>query len=123
MVFWVVWESNATGTSKLFGASSDIILTSEGDPRPLPRATTLNQSFPNPFNTETQISYVISERSSVDLVVCDALGRQVAQLEHEVKPPGSYRVAWDASRVASGVYFYTLKIGVFIQTRRMILLK
>jgi hypothetical protein len=55
--------------------------------------------------------------------VFDPLGRHVATLVNEPKEPGVYTVQWDASRVSSGVYFYTLKAGSFRETKRMVLLK
>ena len=57
------------------------------------------------------------------LVVYDLLGRDVGVLVNERKQPGQYQVAFDASKLASGVYFYRLKAGTFVQTRRMILVR
>ena len=57
------------------------------------------------------------------LNVYDILGREMATLVHEVKRPGAYTVRWDATRFASGVYFYRLQAGSFIETKKLILLR
>jgi hypothetical protein len=83
----------------------------------------LEQNYPNPFNPRTQISYTIDKPGFVEIAVTDILGRQVAQLVKEQKNVGKYKTFWDASGVASGVYFYSLKVRGVTQTKSMILLK
>lgn len=89
----------------------------------------LYQNYPNPFNPSTRIKYQISGISQVSLKVYDLLGRKVATLVNEEKPAGTYEVTFDASRFASGVYFYQLKANVtstssvFTQTKKLLLLK
>lgn len=83
----------------------------------------LEQNFPNPFNPSTEIRYQTSEVSHVSLMVFDLLGREVARLVDEVKQPGEFSVGWDASAFSSGIYFYRLHTGAFIQTKRMILMR
>ena len=88
----------------------------------------LSQNFPNPFNPSTRISFEIPMTSDVLLKVYDILGKEVATLINEEKPAGSYEVTFDSHsgevrNLPSGVYFYQLKAGEFIQTRKMILLK
>jgi len=83
----------------------------------------LFQNYPNPFNPSTIISYQISERQLVTLKVYDILGNKIAVLVNEEKPVGSYEVEFNASSFPSGVYFYQLKAGSFIQTNKMILIK
>ncbi len=61
--------------------------------------------------------------SVVRLVVYDILGREAATLVNEVKEPGTYAVSWDASGMASGVYFCTLRAGSIVQTRKMTVMK
>jgi len=83
----------------------------------------LYQNYPNPFNPSTRIEYEIPEVSFVTVKVYDVLGNEVATLVNEEKPAGTYQVEWDASRFPSGVYFYQLKVGGFIKSKKMILLK
>jgi hypothetical protein len=83
----------------------------------------LSQNFPNPFNPSTNIKYSVSQLSTVEIKVFDILGSEVATLVNEEKEPGVFTVTFDASTFASGVYFYQLKAGEFISTKKMILLK
>jgi len=83
----------------------------------------LAQNFPNPFNPRTAIRYSIPKRSNVTLTVYDILGNEVASLVDEEKDRGVYTVTFNASALASGIYFYTLRAEGFIQTKKMLLLK
>jgi len=89
----------------------------------LPKNFILQQNYPNPFNPATNIRYAIGNKQFVTLKVYDVLGNEVATLIDEYKPAGNYNVIFDASKFSSGVYFYQLKAGEFIQTRKMILNK
>jgi hypothetical protein len=89
----------------------------------MPSLYHLAQNYPNPFNPETKIKYEIKEASLVRLAVHNILGREVAVLVNEEKPAGKYDVKWDASKIASGIYFYTLQAGIFRETKRMMLIK
>ncbi len=88
-----------------------------------PRSFELSQNYPNPFNPRTGIRYQVPGVSNVNLIVYDMLGREVAVLVNERKAPGSYEVEFDGSRLASGVYFYRLMAGNFVQTKKMLMLK
>lgn len=85
------------------------------------------QNYPNPFNPKTSIQYVIDSQQFVTLKVYDILGNEIATLVNEDKPAGEYEVEFNASsgigNLVSGIYFYKLKAGNFIQTKKMILLK
>ncbi|MCF6268419.1 MAG: T9SS type A sorting domain-containing protein [Melioribacteraceae bacterium] len=83
----------------------------------------LNQNYPNPFNPTTQISYTITQKEFVSLKVYDVLGTEVATLINSVQDMGTHKVSFDASNFSTGVYFYTLKSGNNIQTKKMMLLK
>jgi hypothetical protein len=99
-------------------------LTAAVDERPnTPTRFTLSDNYPNPFNPATKISYSVPQSVHVLLVIYDMLGREVARLIQENKPPGDYTTTWNADDVPSGVYFYRLSAGDFIQTRKMVLLK
>jgi hypothetical protein len=93
-----------------------------------PTRYALHQNVPNPFNPMTTIRYSLPEASDVSLVVYDAAGHRVRTLVGGSMPPGNHEVPWDGVdddgvRVASGVYFYRLEAGVFVQTRRMVLIR
>lgn len=88
----------------------------------------LEQNYPNPFNPVTTIKYTIpskikSETSNVKLVVYDILGSEIAALVNESQQPGNYEVDWNAEQLNSGIYFYKLQVGNYIDTKRMILMK
>ena len=83
----------------------------------------LEQNYPNPFNPSTTISYQLSAVSFVTLKVFDVLGRDVATLVNNEKRAGNYKVMFDANSLASGIYYYTLRAGSFIESKKMILLK
>jgi hypothetical protein len=83
----------------------------------------LTNNYPNPFNPVTTISFTIPEQAQVKLTVYDILGNVVDVLSDGVKNSGTYNIQWNAKNYSSGVYFYKLSVGKFIQTRKMILLK
>jgi hypothetical protein len=88
-----------------------------------PKDFSLSQNYPNPFNPNTLIKYQIPEVSFVTLKVYDVLGNEVATLVNEEKPVGSYKFEFSASNLPSGIYFYQLTAGKFIETKKMILIK
>ncbi len=83
----------------------------------------LYQNYPNPFNPSTIINYQVPELSFVTLRVYDVLGSEIETLVNKEKPMGSYTVEFSAQNLPSGVYFYQLKAGDFIQTKKMVLMK
>ncbi|MCW8818216.1 MAG: S41 family peptidase [Ignavibacteriaceae bacterium] len=83
----------------------------------------LDQNFPNPFNPATTIKYQIPELSFVALKVFDVLGNEIATLVNEEKPTGTYKIIWNAENLPSGVYFYQLKAGSYIDTKKVVLLR
>ena len=83
----------------------------------------LCQNYPNPFNPSTDIQYQIPERNFVTLKVFDVLGNEVASLLNEEKEAGSYESTFYAEEFSSGIYFYQIKAGEFIETKKMILIK
>ena len=84
---------------------------------------TLEHNYPNPFNPSTKISWQSPVGSQQTLTVFDVLGNVVAILMNEFKLAGSYEVEFDGSNLASGIYFYQLRVGNFIDTKKMILLR
>jgi len=89
----------------------------------VPTVTELHQSYPNPFNATTNISYSLAEAGNVTLEVYDLSGRLVATLVEGQMEAGEHVVSWDASAVSSGVYFYKLTAGDYTKTKRMMLVK
>ncbi len=89
----------------------------------VPNTYSLNQNYPNPFNPTTNIHFAITKSSFVKLVVYDVLGKEAATLVNEKLESGSYNADWDASNYPSGVYFYKLEAGSFVDTKKMILIK
>lgn len=93
------------------------------DDASIPENFILTQNYPNPFNPTTTIRFTIPETSFLTLKVFDILGREVALLVNEMKDVGNYAVQFDAAKLSSGIYFYRLQAGNFLQTRKMILIK
>jgi hypothetical protein len=89
----------------------------------VPTTIALAQNYPNPFNPSTHFEFRIANFGFVSLKVFDVLGREVATLVNEVRTPGVYRIRWDASSLSSGVYFYRLRVGDFVATRKMVFAK
>jgi hypothetical protein len=89
----------------------------------IPENFSLSQNYPNPFNPSTSIQYAISSTQFVTLKVYDVLGNEVATLVNEHKPAGMYNVQFTMNNLASGIYFYRLTAGQFVQTKKMILIK
>ena len=83
----------------------------------------LMQNFPNPFNPLTKISYQIPKTELVKIKVYDPIGNEVASLVDDIKDAGIHEVSFDAASLTSGIYFYRLQAGDFIQTKKMVLMK
>jgi hypothetical protein len=98
--------------------------TSVNDKNIIPAKFSLEQNYPNPFNPSTKIQYNLPENSFVSLKVYNIIGKEVANLVNGVVAAGTHEVLFDASKLNSGVYFYTIKTGNnIVQTRKMILMK
>jgi hypothetical protein len=89
----------------------------------LPDSYSLGQNYPNPFNPVTTIRYGLPQRSMVNLTLFNALGQQVRQLVSGEQEAGFHDVKFDGSGLASGVYFYRVRAGSFVESRKLILLK
>ena len=83
----------------------------------------LDQNFPNPFNPSTKITYSIPERSNVSIKVFDLLGSEVIELVNGEVETGQYDLTFNTNNLPSGIYFYKLQAGSFVETKKMILLK
>ena len=89
----------------------------------LPDEFKVYQNFPNPFNPETKIRYTLPKTTLVRIRIYDVLGREIETLLNEEKPEDVCEQTWNASNLPSGVYFYELRAGDFIQTKKMVLLR
>ena len=101
----------------------DTIVTDTTPPQGIPNRFALEQNYPNPFNPTTNIGFQVSGFGFVSLKVYDILGREVATLVNEKKPAGKYSVIWNPSSMSSGVYFYRLEAGSFVETKKLLLLR
>jgi hypothetical protein len=89
----------------------------------IPERFSLDQNYPNPFNPSTKISWQSPVSGHQTLKVFDVLGNEVATLVDEYKEAGKYEATFDASKLSSGIYFYKLQSGNFVETKKMILMK
>ncbi|MHB8338706.1 MAG: T9SS type A sorting domain-containing protein [Ignavibacteriaceae bacterium] len=83
----------------------------------------LEQNYPNPFNPVTTINYTVASKDLVSIKVYDVLGNEIATLVNEEKPAGSYSVNFNGNKLSSGVYFYRMQAGSFVETKKLILMK
>ncbi|OGU74865.1 MAG: hypothetical protein A2V93_04240 [Ignavibacteria bacterium RBG_16_34_14] len=83
----------------------------------------LEQNYPNPFNPSTTIGFGVQERSNVRITILNSVGEEVAVVLNENKDPGFYQIKFDATNLPSGVYFYQLITGNFVETKKMLMLK
>jgi serine protease len=98
-------------------------LTDTGGHTETPASYSLSQNYPNPFNPGTLILYSVAEPGMVTLKIYDILGKEVASLVNEQKEKGKYEVNFNGENLASGIYFYELRSGSYVQSKKMILLR
>ena len=108
-------------TIRLEGNTTPVSIMSESDNSSLVYSLSLN--YPNPFNPTTTIKYTLPKSSKVLFSVYNLSGEEISRLLDEEKNAGYHQVNWDASNSPSGIYFYRLQAGDFVQTRKMVLLK
>ncbi len=89
----------------------------------IPESCALHQPYPNPFNASTALSFKLQAASNIKLAIYDIAGRKVALLAEGYYPAGTHQAVWDASKVASGVYFARLEGGGLEKTRKLLLLR
>ncbi|HEX9252245.1 MAG TPA: T9SS type A sorting domain-containing protein [Ignavibacteriaceae bacterium] len=115
-----VHENNNIGWAPVIGYGSITNVESEII---IPDKFVLHQAYPNPFNPTATISFELPTSENVSLKVFNTLGEEVETLVDEFQTAGKHNVKFNGSRLASGVYFYRLQAGSFVQTQKMILLK
>jgi photosystem II stability/assembly factor-like uncharacterized protein len=113
------WAVGAYGTILHYTSGSWTVENADD----LPVSFRLEQNFPNPFNPTTEIRFELPQTAHVELSIFNTLGRRVATLMDDVRPAGSYRISWNGTTFASGMYIYQLKSGNFVDTKKMILVR
>jgi hypothetical protein len=104
------WEQNSAGI----------------EPNPIisiPETFELFQNYPNPFNNSTMISYSVSRRSNLELIILDLQGREVLTQKYKNVYPGAYEFLWNAADLSSGLYFIKLASGNEVQIKKAVLIK
>jgi len=102
---------------------SGIISGIEENKPDAPSEFNLEQNYPNPFNPSTKIKFILPEENFVSLKIFDVLGNEITTLVNETKPAGEYVVDFNAADLVSGIYFYSIQAGSFLQTKKLMILK
>lgn len=89
----------------------------------LPTAYSLSQNYPNPFNPITTIHYSIGKTNHVSIIVYNAIGEEVVRLVDTIQSIGNYDVTFNGNNLSSGIYFYQIKAGEYLETKKMVLIK
>lgn len=105
------------------GDRDQVILGIQDGIQGVPTSFALDQNYPNPFNPTTTINYRLAKVSDVQLVVFNSLGQKIKTIVNTRQPAGEYQINFDASDLASGVYFYRIKAGNFVKVNKMLLMK
>jgi hypothetical protein len=113
----------ATERGGVFCFVNTITPVNSTDDRALLKDFSLQQNFPNPFNSSTTISYQLLAKTFVTLKIYDILGREVTTLVNEMKEPKDFTVTWNSDNQSSGVYFYVLRFNQGVFVKKMILLR
>lgn len=113
------WTTGSVLSTLNLGVTS----VSEKKENNMPNSFSLTQNYPNPFNPSTEITYTVPAGSNVKIIVFNSIGEQVEVLVDGFKNPGTYKLNWDASRYASGIYFYRMQANNFSEVKKMVLLK
>jgi hypothetical protein len=100
-----------------------MVTSVEDQSNEFPSQFVLEQNYPNPFNPTTTIQFQIPNSSFVNIIVYDLLGNEIATLVNADKSPGTYETVFNASNLSSGMYFYKVQAGSFVEIKKMILLK
>jgi hypothetical protein len=128
----LIWDDSALANYNPAAAKAAVLaqylrdvggLVGVSTPSSKPVSFTLAQNYPNPFNPATTIRYTLPHRSQVLLAVYNTLGQRVAALVQGQEEAGSYEVKFDGSNLASGVYFYRLQAGTYVETKKLLLLR
>jgi hypothetical protein len=117
----VGWSGGANDS--IYKWDNTLLVTTVGQSKGIVGDFRLEQNYPNPFNPSTTIRYVLPYRSHVTLTVYNMLGQQVAQIVNGEVDAGNHDVQFNASNLASGVYFYRIQAGNFVESKALLLVK
>jgi hypothetical protein len=112
----------AMSVSEIRGGGSDWVASVNGGEL-IPQTHELYQNYPNPFNPNTTITYDVGAEANIEISVYNMLGQKVAVVVNERKPAGHYAVDFNAERLSSGVYFYTMNVGAQSFQKKMVVLR
>jgi hypothetical protein len=120
-----VLRSNADKVQSAYNAQTGVgpVLGVAVPGKGIPAITELMQNYPNPFNPSTVIAYALAQRSNVTLTVSNALGQVVATLVHGVHDAGKHEIRFTADGLASGIYFYRLRTGENVASKKLVLIR
>jgi len=118
-----MWYTGDDGTTMRIGMATSFVTSVEEISGEILSSFSLEQNYPNPFNPTTTISWQSPLGIWQIVKIYDVLGREIAILVNEEKPAGTYEIKFNASNIPAGVYFYQLKAGDFIETKKMVLMK
>ena len=118
-----VYAYNDVAESDYSNTKSVVVVVTAVQDDILPTEFGLHQNYPNPFNPSTKITFALPKASRVTLTIVDALGRVQAVLLDGERPAGTYTAEWNAANLPSGIYFYRLQAGEFVETKKMVLMK
>jgi hypothetical protein len=121
--YWRVQSENVTGYSDWSASSVVLNLTGVKEDGGIPTEFSISQNFPNPFNPTTKIEFALPKRALTKIVIYDLIGREIQTLVNRGLEAGYHEITIDATNLPSGVYFYRIQSGDFIQTKKMILMK
>jgi len=109
--------------SKIIPISGEGHPSAVSDVKNIPTEFMLEQNYPNPFNPSTKISWQSPVDSWQTLIIFDVLGNEVGTLVNEYRDAGNYEIEFNAYKLSSGIYYYQLRAGSLVETKKMILLK
>jgi hypothetical protein len=132
-MIYPVWMDNSTGIYQIWTVPIEISSVNVKHEYQSPGDYLLNQNYPNPFNPSTIISWESPVGGWQTLKIYDALGNEIATLVNEYRPAGKYETEFfvktspssggNGYKLKSGIYFYQLRVGNYVETRKMLLLK